>query len=44
MLALAAVIAVATPLVLGLVAILRGRPEDYPDILRAIFRRKDSKP
>jgi hypothetical protein len=43
MLALVPVIAVATPLVLGLVALLRGRPEDYPEILHALFRRKDKR-
>jgi hypothetical protein len=31
-----------TPLVLGLVALMRGRREDIPAILRAVFRRKGS--
>lgn len=33
-----------TPLVLGLVALLRGRPEDYPDILFALLHHKDRRP
>ena len=43
MLGLAAVITLSTPLILGLVALLRGRPEDYPEILRALFRRSEKK-
>jgi len=43
MLGVAAIITLSTPLVLGLVALLRGRPEDYPEILRALFRRKEKK-
>jgi hypothetical protein len=31
----------ATPLVLGLVALLRGRREDIPAILRALRRKQD---
>jgi hypothetical protein len=44
MLGVAAIITVSTPLALGLVALLRGRPEDYPEILRAVFRRKEKAP
>jgi hypothetical protein len=39
------VIVVATPLVLGVLALLRGRPEDYPEILRSLlWRRKGHLP
>jgi hypothetical protein len=43
MLGVATIITLSTPLVIGLVALLRGRPEDYPEILRALFRRKEKK-
>jgi hypothetical protein len=43
MLGVATIITLSTPLVLGLVALLRGRPEDYPEILRALFWRKEEK-
>lgn len=41
MLGVATIITLSTPLVPGLVALIRGRPEDYPEILRALFRRKE---
>jgi type VI protein secretion system component VasF len=40
LIAMAAAAAAATPLILGLVALIRGRPEDFPEILRALLRRR----